>query len=333
MVRAEMARKRLTLHELREIAKKLKDADLDIAQEFVIKEVRKEQHIYLFDDRKALWCYLTGDSTVAFRQLLKDGVNKFCALYTEECAKGADRHLRLLMAWNKYVATYAVPSISTISSSNQWAKLTGGYQCAVSEECRSACLQYSLVLLDNLRSQCEMALCQEESISVSADDDVTLYRLFGFSLHASMHFRSRSCWGRSRMAKRYSLEKRMNFRKQVSVLKLLTEKDKSVIPAILKEQDRGRMKFPCQTLIPFCRACSVHIKTTLNMRSLLKDGRKISKVRLTHISIDRYKRLTDVRVNLSVCVCVCMRSLVPRPSRVFQCCTLKNREGLVDYVM
>ena len=58
MLRAEMAnKKRLTLRELREIVKKLKDADLDIAQEFVIKEVRKEQH--LFDDRKALYYGVT----------------------------------------------------------------------------------------------------------------------------------------------------------------------------------------------------------------------------------------------------------------------------------
>ena len=33
-------KKRSTLRELREIAKKLKDADLDIAQEYLIKEVR-----------------------------------------------------------------------------------------------------------------------------------------------------------------------------------------------------------------------------------------------------------------------------------------------------
>ena len=79
------------------------------------------------------------------------------------------------------------------------------------------------------------------------------------------------------MAKRYTLEKKQKLRKQLSVLKLLVESDKTVIPAILK-QDRGQMKFSNHNLLPFCRACSVKIKSTLNMQALLKDGRKISKV-------------------------------------------------------
>ena len=40
-------KKRLMLRELKDIAKKLKDADLDIAQEVVFKEARTEQHTYL----------------------------------------------------------------------------------------------------------------------------------------------------------------------------------------------------------------------------------------------------------------------------------------------
>ena len=134
------------------------------------------------------------------------------------------------------------------------------------------------LILDNLSSKCESAICHEPATPVTPDDDVSLYRLFGFSLHVSILFRSRSCWSRSRVAKRYTLEKKQKLRKQLSVLKLLVESDKTVIPAILKKQDRGRMKFPHHRLLPFCRACSVKIKSTLNMQALLKDGRKISKV-------------------------------------------------------
>ena len=81
------------------------------------------------------------------------------------------------------------------------------------------------------------------------------------------------------MAKRYTSQKKRKFMNQLSVLKLLVETDKTIIPAILKKQDRGRMKFPHRNLLPFCRACSLKIKSTLNMQALLKDGRKISKVK------------------------------------------------------
>ncbi len=70
------------------------------------------------------------------------------------------------------------------------------------------------------------------------------------------------------------------------MLKVLVESDKTVIPAILKKQYRGRMKFPHRRLLPFCRACSVKIKSTLNVQTHLKDGRKISKVsNITSMSI------------------------------------------------
>ena len=64
------------------------------------------------------------------------------------------------------------------------------------------------LILDSLSSMCESAICQEPAAPVTPDDDVSLYRLFGFSLHVSIQFRNRSCWSRSRVAKRYTLEKK-----------------------------------------------------------------------------------------------------------------------------
>ena len=131
-------RKRLTLGELRSIAKELSKADLDVIQEVVVKEIQKEQHIYVFADRKALWCYLIGERLTAFRDLLKDGVNKFCSLYVGECSKGAERHMRLLLAWNSYSAMYAVSCMTADTSRKQWSKLTSGYPGVISDDCRSA---------------------------------------------------------------------------------------------------------------------------------------------------------------------------------------------------
>ena len=42
------------MRELRSIAKELKNADLDVVQQVVIREIQKEQHVHFFHDRKAL---------------------------------------------------------------------------------------------------------------------------------------------------------------------------------------------------------------------------------------------------------------------------------------
>ena len=36
-----------------------------------------EGHMYVFEDRKALWCHLIGHPCVAFRVLLRDGISSF----------------------------------------------------------------------------------------------------------------------------------------------------------------------------------------------------------------------------------------------------------------
>lgn len=279
-------RGRLTKKERIAIVKQLKEADLETIEELVIRGVEKEQHMHCFADRKSFWCYLIGNNGPAFRQLLQDGLFHFCSIY-EGCSKGSERILRLMIEWNSFCAKYAVSSLSTGA---RWEQLTRGYCSTISEDCRSSVMSavfatlYTVIvkqrdfILESMQTQCASAIQQAESMSVVPDDDVSLYRLFGFSLHASCKFRSRSCWSRSRVSKRYTILKKRNLRKQLSVLKLLIEEDKSVIPAILSKQDRGRMKFPTQKFLPFCRKCSVQIKGTLNLSSLLKDGRKISKV-------------------------------------------------------
>ena len=114
-------RKRLTLSELRSIARELRKADIDVIQAVVVKEVQKERH------------YLIGEHSPAFRELLKDGLNKFCSLYVGKCCKGAERHLRVLLAWNAVQHTL-FPEVTR----KEWSKLTCGYSCGISDECRTA---------------------------------------------------------------------------------------------------------------------------------------------------------------------------------------------------
>ena len=79
------------------------------------------------------------------------------------------------------------------------------------------------LILDNLRTRCEVAIQQDPSMPIAADDDIVCLA----SVYMFLCFRARSCWSRSKMAKRYTLQRKHNLRKQLSVLKLLLETDKT----------------------------------------------------------------------------------------------------------
>ena len=109
-----------------------------------------------------------------------------------------------------------------------------------------------------------------------ADDDTSLYRLFGFSLFVSIRHRKRMCYGRLRM--KCTLERKRTYKQQYAVLVLLVEIDKSVLPACIKLQDRGKMTFPHHSFLPFARACSIAIKAHLNDIEYKRHGRHIVQV-------------------------------------------------------
>lgn len=113
----------------------------------------------------------------------------------------------------------------------------------------------------------------DETDEVASDDDASLYRLFGFALFVGIHFRKRTLYGRARQ--HYLPTTRRKYQLELQVMKNLVETDKSVCPAVIKFQDRGKMAFPHRALFPFLRKCSIAIKTNLNRKQFLLQGRKI----------------------------------------------------------
>ena len=105
----------------------MRGADLRTIEESVTKEAKKEEHLWIFDERKALWCFLTGEKRPVLRKVLKDGLLRFCTLYDNECARGVDRQLRLLIKWDCFSATYAVEGMTSPTSLALWKELTDGH--------------------------------------------------------------------------------------------------------------------------------------------------------------------------------------------------------------
>lgn len=115
-----------------------------------------------------------------------------------------------------------------------------------------------------------------ENDDIEPDDDTSLYRLFGFGLHASIRLRKRVIYGK--LHKRSRQQRRREYFVQLQILKSLVETDKSVLPACIRLQDRGKMTFPNRSFLPFARECSREIKKHLNTSSFRKVGRHVMQV-------------------------------------------------------
>jgi len=106
-----------------------------------------------------------------------------------------------------------------------------------------------------------------------ADDDASLYRLFGFSIHVGIKFRKRALYGRLRS--HFQVARKKQYAKELLILKGIVEKDRSVLPGVIKFQDQGKMTFPHQALLPFMRKCSKAIKATLNCKQFQLLGKSV----------------------------------------------------------
>ena len=134
-----------------------------------------------------------------------------------------------------------------------------------------------VALLQSMWATAQSQVVTEER-NPHADDDTSLYRLFGFSLFVSIRFRKRVQFGRLR--KRYTFERRRIYRQQYAILSSIVETDKSVLPACIKIQDRGKMTFPHHSFLPFARACSKAIKMFLNNTTYQRHGRHVVQVQV-----------------------------------------------------
>ena len=71
-----------------------------------------------------------------------------------------------------------------------------------------------------------------------ADDDASLYHLFGFALHVGMKFRKKVT--RGHLCSCFCPSRRRQYAMELAVLKTLVETDKSILPAVVRFQDRGK---------------------------------------------------------------------------------------------
>ena len=112
-----------------------------------------------------------------------------------------------------------------------------------------------------------------EETDTEPDDDTSLYRLFGFALYAGISARKKVVFGKLKKVR--SRDSRRKSCKILNILQSLIEEDKSVLPACIKFQDRGKMIFPEHNFLPFARSCSQKIKRFLKPSKYKLLGRKL----------------------------------------------------------
>ena len=74
----------------------------------------------------------------------------------------------------------------------------------------------------------------------------------------------------------------------LKILQSLVEKDKSVLPAFIKFQDRGKMTFPERNFLPSARSCSYEIKKILKPSKYKLLGRKLLLVSINTLKLKIY---------------------------------------------
>ena len=271
--------KKLRKKEVLFIGRHLKEVDLTTMELSVVQEVdSKELHVVCYPSRKELWIHLQRQG---LKPLLTFFVDTFCETYTK-CCTGSERFGRFIVAWYQKTGTLASRDLETEETKRLWLDSTSNFN-SYSVLDRSALISgiascaYAFLARQVSSLQSTWRSKQLNAVDLVsdpvADDDGSLYRLFGFSLHVSMKFRKRASYGGSRA--HFTIKKRKQYLEEYLALKTLVETDRSVLLGIVRFQDRGKMTFPHRVLLPFMRKCSVCIKRHPNCREYKKVGRKM----------------------------------------------------------
>ena len=134
-------------------------------------------------------------------------------------------------------------------------------------------LTLQVALLQSAWRTSHLEAVRESDDDIEPDDDMSIYRLFGFALFAGIRYRKKVVYGKLR--KIATKERRKEYMHHLNILQSLIETDKSVLPACIRLQDRGKMIFPERAVLPFARNCSREIKKHLNTAKYKQYGRKI----------------------------------------------------------
>ena len=127
---------RLRKKEVLIIGKHLREVDISVMREFVIKQVEEtEHHVSCYSSRLALWKHIK--TTTSFVKILEYFLTKFCELY-DSCSTGAERFARFLSNWYQASLPLASSKAETPETHTLWKTMIAQYKDEISLLDRSA---------------------------------------------------------------------------------------------------------------------------------------------------------------------------------------------------
>ena len=277
--------RKLAKKEIKYIVESLREVDIETMLSSVRSFVDQEEHIHFFSSRQTVWTHV---STFKLRLIVSYLKDEFVLLY-ESYGQKRGGFATLLRDWHVVCGRLSCESLEDEKSSTVWVSAKEGYSDVISSDDRSAIMSFiGAACYAFFQKQVSYLIQHWSSVQlkyqellagspspVKADDDIALYRLWGFSLFASIRFRKSAL---TKFKKRYTVLRKQCFTRQLEVLQSLLETDKSSLPAVIRLQDRGRMSFPHRILIPLMKKCSVAIKSKMNAKLFKTCGYEMIKV-------------------------------------------------------
>ena len=244
----------------------------------VVDAVDRQEHIHYFKERKIVWDNIKTNSK-EIAEMVQLAIDKYIDMYVS--IMGRDKYSQLLSTWYSYVGTWAISELCSDQQGLLWQELTKN--CTTVSAHDRSCIIHSMFdeifscfsnIIDAVQSKCFLASrCTTSTSPIIAlcnphdgmpDNDLSLYKVAGFSLHSCIQIRKVTVKSIAKRFKINTLRRAAHYNEQIKLLECLCCKDKAVVPVELQLLDRGGLTFPRKELLPFLREFSIKIKSYLN---------------------------------------------------------------------
>ena len=247
------------------VADTISKADINELAAFVLQQVDSEQHLNFFPQRREAWDELKlSDAFLTICECFRAMYNSIYKDYFT----GADKYGKFQLKWYMQCSSMLLVSDecehhSCLSeAAEKWTLFKDTHT------------NYSLIHLNCLMISIQSAIFKQlakwvaqgipvtnktstsTTATVEEPDDV-FYRFGGAAIAEMLHKRYRSIY-----ASPYA--KRSKIALEITILKSMECKDKSIIPSSLQYRDRGFMYFPDPSFIPFIKAVDDKVRSIAN---------------------------------------------------------------------
>lgn len=284
----------------------ISEADINDLVAAVLQQVDNEQHLRFFPERSEIW------EKLKISNLFQTMCECFKKLYSSIYADYSTGSDKFQFKWYQQCSSMLKDSTSnrieyhsSLSEAvSKWIefKNTNSGHSSFHLNCVLISVQGAIFrhlakwVAQEISTATSGSMSPSTTTTVEEPDDV-YYRFGGAAIAEMLHNRYRSIHGSP-----YS--KRSKIVTEITILKSMECKDKSVIPASLQYRDRGFMYFPDSSLIPFIKAVDNKVRSIAHNDGIKQHGKNIIAVASEEVKADKSLQEHFVRIIASKFDCL-----------------------------